>query len=367
MARPYVEEMSKPFLMPRLAVEYGTVKPGFLFVIDEILGHLNIFGGTSINQIKDTDSFLMFEFMKFRPTLYAEIYAMQRNVSQDYKWYEWLEVENDLRFALYEGVVGARMPLGAHKFWLDMTFSRYRQINTVTAQGASGSLSTDYYTGAILSMRWQWSAIIPQYGGNMFPSSGFRINIDTKLEKNRLIEDFFITDYGTLGSKYMSNNTVRLLVNFEQHFSIGKKRRLRGTYAGQLGWLSNQDIDSFFQFFGGGLPGLKGYTYYDSTAQGNNLFIHTLTTRIPIMLEKHIPFGPVIWQNASIGLIGQVGDAFEGNWVKHKYKRSAGLELRLSGQNFYVYPLALGYEIHKPLDGSSKKELRHYMTLLFEF
>ncbi|MFC1480784.1 hypothetical protein ACFL6E_00880 [Candidatus Neomarinimicrobiota bacterium] len=366
VARPYVEELSKPFLMPRLAFEYGTVKPGFLFVIDEVLGHLNIFGGTSINQIKDTDSFLMFEFMKFRPTLYAEIYAMQRNVSQDSKYYD-IPVQSDLRFALVEGVVGARMPIGAHKFWLDMTFSRYREIVTQTVEGSTGSLPFDYYVGTVLSMRWQWSTVMPQYGGNMFPSSGFSINVDTKLEKNGLIDGFSISDYGTLAANLKSNNTARLLVNFEQHFGIGKKRSLRGTYEGQLGWLSNQDIDSFFQFFGGGLPGLKGYTYYDSTAQGNNLMIHTLTTRVPVMVEKHIPLGPVIWQNASFGLVGQVGDAFTGNWVEHKYKGSAGLELRLSGQNFYVYPLALSYEIHRPLNDSSKKLRRHYITLLFEF
>ena len=137
-------------------------------------------------------------------------------------------------------------------------------------------------------------------------------------------------------------------------------------YEGTIGWLSNQDVDDFFYFFGGGPPGLRGYTYYDITVQGTNLMVHTLTLRLPVFLEQNIPFWHLILQNASLGFVAQYGDGFQGSWLRHRYKSSVGMELRLNGYSFYVFPFALTYELHRPLD-DDLKGYRHYVSLLFDF
>ncbi len=96
------------------------------------------------------------------------------------------------------------------------------------------------------------------------------------------------------------------------------------------------------------------------------MMIQTLSLRAPVLLERHIPLAQLIVQNASIGGIVQLGDAFSGSWLGNRYRWSAGLELRLAGYSFYVFPFALSYEIHTMLDGDRGK-YRHYFSLLFDF
>ncbi|MCH7939488.1 MAG: hypothetical protein IID13_07060 [Candidatus Marinimicrobia bacterium] len=367
VARDYVETMSRPFILPRLMVDYGTVKPGFYFYANEVINRLFMFGGASINRLRDTDYFLIFEFSRLKPTLYAEIYTVQRHVSQGFDYYAYRGT-NNLRFNLLEGVVGGRLPLGLHRFWLEASHSRYRETVYPEVEGLSyPSFSFDYFIGSSLTARWRYSARPPEYGGNMFPTKGYELGLELRAEKNDLVGGFGINeDYGTLEPKFVANNTVKLLLNFRRNFALHRRNKIGATYQVNLGWLSNQKVDDFFYFFGGGLPGLRGSTYYDSTAQGPNLMIQTLSLRVPVLLERHIPLAQLIVQNASLGGILQLGDAFSGSWLENRYRWSAGLELRLSGYSFYVFPFALSYEIHTMLEGD-QGNYRHYFSLLFDF
>jgi hypothetical protein len=155
-------------------------------------------------------------------------------------------------------------------------------------------------------------------------------------------------------------------MNFKKYLTLHRGSRFSAAYENTLGLMSNTEIDTFFYFFGGGLPGLRGYTYYDSTTQGTNLMIHSLTFRLPVILEQNIPFLHLILQNASIGFMVQYGDGFNGSWIDHQYKTSYGIEFRLNGHSFYAFPFALSLEMHRPADGSLKG-YRHYLSLLFDF
>ena len=70
-AKPYNDSMSKLSLMPRIMIDYKTVKPGFYFMSNDYLDKLSIFGGVSANLDLDLDLFLTFEFKKYWPTLYS--------------------------------------------------------------------------------------------------------------------------------------------------------------------------------------------------------------------------------------------------------------------------------------------------------
>jgi len=362
----YQEAMSKPFLLPRLMVDYGTLKPGLFFYANEVLNRLFLFGGASANRIGDTDYFLIFEFNKFRPTLFAELYAVQRHVRQGFTYYDY-HGTNDLRFNLMEAILGARLPVADSRLWVELDHSRYRERVSQKVETLSGAFSFDYYIGTALTARWKTVARRPEYGGNMFPTSGYDWQVEARLEKNDLVGGFGIDeDYGTLRPQFTANNTLRLTAEFRKYLPLKKSAKIGVAYEARIGWLSNRGIDDFFYFFGGGLPGLRGYTYYDSTSQGTNLMLQTVTLRVPLFLEEHLPLLHLILQRASIGCILQVGDAFNGDWIGHPYKTSAGLELRLSGHNFYVFPFALGYEIHRPLSGK-QNGFRQYFSLLFDF
>ena len=145
---------------------------------------------------------------------------------------------------------------------------------------------------------------------------------------------------------------------------------------GQAGWITNTNADSFFHFFAGGMPGLKGYPFY--SIEGTNVGIAEIGLRIPLFREKHIPLGWFTLQNSTIGLISQVGDAWNREYSNFKAKRSFGIEWRMSGASFYNYPTSIGIEFHRGVDsfemdiGDGRpiqygQENRFYFTVLFGF
>ena len=139
-------------------------------------------------------------------------------------------------------------------------------------------------------------------------------------------------------------------------------------YQQKGGGLSNPEVDDFFHFFGGGLSGIKGYTFYDSTLTGPYYFIGTIAMRFPLFLERNYSLAQFNFQNLSLGGIFQFGDALNEGFAEFadNYKLSAGLECRLHGFSFYSYPTAIAYEYHQSLSDSKEKG-KHYFTLLFDY
>ena len=68
----------------------------------------------------------------------------------------------------------------------------------------------------------------------------------------------------------------------------GKDKNLTVSYNINYNTLINKEVDDFFYFFGGGLPGIKGYTFFDPILQGTDLILLTNQIRFPIMDKKNI-------------------------------------------------------------------------------
>ncbi|MBT5777197.1 MAG: hypothetical protein HOH90_07540, partial [Candidatus Marinimicrobia bacterium] len=145
---------------------------------------------------------------------------------------------------------------------------------------------------------------------------------------------------------------------------------------GQAGWISKTSVDSFFYFFAGGLPGLKGYPFY--SIEGTNMAIGELGLRVPLFREKHFPMGWFTLQHGTIGIVRQMGDAWNRSISTFNAKQSAGVALRFSGYSFYNYPTSIGIEMHRGLNtfemdiGDGRlinygQENRFYFTVLFGF
>ena len=154
------------------------------------------------------------------------------------------------------------------------------------------------------------------------------------------------------------------------------------------------DVDSFFNFFAGGLPGLRGYPFY--SIEGRNLFSLHYTWRIPLFVEKDIQLLPFNLQNAFLATYLEAGNAWSRiedypglDWsaftlngrdvvksVMKDFKRDMGIQLRLSGFSFYAYPTSISLDFVYGLDeftvvdnqGNPNvygNEWRSYLTILF--
>jgi len=199
-------------------------------------------------------------------------------------------------------------------------------------------------------------------------------------ENNDFITGLNLSKAGTLTEEFGENNTWRINFNGTYHVTIPHTNRWTLSFGTQLGWLSNNDVDPFFNFFGGGMIGLKGYPFY--SIEGTRQLINELTFRLPLFTQKHIQLGWFILQNNVLGLVVQNGNSWNGKFNTSELKNSIGIQWRFNGFSFYNFPTAIELEMHRGLDIFKKtvleetedektfsygNENRFYFRLLFGF
>ncbi|RMF10112.1 MAG: hypothetical protein D6762_02280 [Candidatus Neomarinimicrobiota bacterium] len=372
--RPYEDQFPPMFVSPKVMVDYHTIKPGFYFYSSEMLNRLTVLGGASINGKKDLDTFFRFEFHRFFPTLYAEMAYVTRNTTEQDR-YSVYNIDNRLRFRLIQFRSGIQFPIfGVHTLEINGTWQRYRAFvkESIPSEGIEGGIAYDYYRGALLDVTWRSAVHPPRFDGNINPSKGWDLTVRATKEWNDFIDGLDFNDAGTLTEVFVPNDLVRLEADLRWSVTLRPRQRWTLTAETKAGWYSNQNADSFFHFFGGGLPGLQGYPYYG--LEGSRLAVERLAFRVPLFRERHVRTGWIIWQNSVIGFLYQFGDAWDDQL---DVKQSLGFQWRINGFSFYNFPIALGWEIHRGLTPFKKQyqeqlieygnENRYYVTLLFGF
>jgi hypothetical protein len=376
--KTYHDDFTNMFISPKVMFDYNTLKLGWYFYSNEIIDRLNIFGGASVNASKDLDLFYIFEFKRFFPTVFAEVYYLTRNLQEKNK-YSVYTLDDRLRFRLTQFDFGLRFPLfGLGKLELFSSWQQYRAFikeKVLDISGLEAGLAYDYYKGLISGMRLSVNGVKRLIDSNINPSSGFKLDASILYEKNDFIEGLNLSDAGTLLPNYSNNNLWRIKQSSSLYLTIPKTKRITINLESITGMITNTEADSFFNFFAGGLNGLRGYPFY--SIEGNSMALFSSTLRVPIFREKHIPLGWLIIQNSTLGIIGQIGDAWDKKTENPGWNRSAGIQLRISGFSFYNFPTAIGLEFHRGFDTFERKienkmvtygnDQRFYLTVLFGF
>ena len=138
--------------MPKVMAEYGTVKPGFYFYSSEIIERLSLFGGMSLNSLRDTDLFFIFEFNRFYPTLFFETFYLTRNTSDKTQYQDIYQIDSDIKFRMLLFRPGLRFPFYGSSIELYSSFQRYRAFvsESLPTEGLEAGVAYDYYNGACL-------------------------------------------------------------------------------------------------------------------------------------------------------------------------------------------------------------------------
>ena len=374
---PYVDQFPNMFIMPKVMLDYGTIKPGFYFFSSEIINRLSIFGGASANQLSDIDLFFIFDFKRFYPTLFFETYYLTRNTTDKSKYQEIYNIRDDIKFRLVQFRSGLKVPLYGSLMEVSGTQQWYRafiqeQVMTNEYGILEAGAAYDYFRGLSLSADWSFDRIKRSLDASINPSKGYIIHARIDLEKNDFIEGLNLSESGTLLEKFKENNLTRLQVNGSYHYKVPWKNRWTLSLKGHAGWISNQNVDSFFHFYLGGIPGMRGYPFY--SIQGTKSALLDVTFRMPIFMEKHYKAKWVIFQNSTLGAVIQVGDAWTDDI---SIKKSVGIQWRINGFSFYNFPTAIEVEYHQPLDTfirdinettiSYGENGRAYVKVLFDF
>ena len=381
----YSTTMSQLHIVPRIMLDYGTSKYGFYAFSEDVIGQVSLFSGFSINRLSDIDAMLMFEYKKAHPTLYANLFWASRNTNQDFDYYtvdsllvDNIDIRNEVDYHLFASDLGVRFTKFNFKFWLNYNYTLYNQkiFQTVTQDFISngeeqriisyGKLGFDYYRGNSISVRLLNKKVKPHFLGHMLPANGYIFDLTVGYEWNNFMEGIALNeDYGTYGSVLKPNNTSRFDLNFKL-FNKLKKYDISIENSLRIAFIGNKNADDFFYFFGGGMPGLKGYTFYDYRLTGWGIITKSMYLRKLIFENQFFGISDFVGFNKlSIGLVFQYGDIFPIESPKF----SSGIEIRAKGFLFYGYPAAITLEHHFPilLDEINLNDGKTYMKFLFDF
>ena len=365
--------------LPRVMVDSNQVKLGTYFYANEILDRLNIFGGVAMNMRKDLDAFFMFEFNKWRPTLFAEFYAFTRNVERNIAVIEDYpkKVPVDISFRMLEGDFGARYKLtDVHSLRAAYVHSQYMShIHSFyfEPQGIEfKSPANTYFYGNHLRLNWNIDQKPQSVISSISPSSGRNIDVSYSYEWNRFFKDFSTEDENVLPKRIYTNyNYNKIQLEWHEYLGIPFLRNHSLTASFKAGYI-DRPVDSFFNFYAGGLPGLRGYPFY--SIEGRKMLIGRFNYRFPLFTRWQKQIFHLTTHHAYLTAFMDVGDAFDRDEIVFsEFKKNVGLGLRMSLFSFYGFPTALSVEAAYGLDKVTNQgltygdEWRYYVTLLFDF
>ena len=330
----YKEKMMGMFFIPRLTIDYNTLKPGFYFFDNEYLDRISLIGGLSINSKKDLDLSLFFDYNKNKSSYYFKFYWMTKNL---FKIHPYINANNQVieslnwhvnyTYELFSADIGNRFKIKNHKFWFYYTYSKYRQYNYPTLVQnyqfngeniieQSSSYANDYFRGHKLTFEYKYDARKKDflYRYTMFPKNGFIVDASISFENNKLFEGFKANDeFGGFIENLKSHNVIRYKVDVSNFWNFGERNNLIIKNNLFLNFLSKDKIDEFLYFHGGGLLGMKGYTYFEPTLQGTKYFLVTNSITKPIFKEQNYKLGWLYLNSFSLSFIHQFGKSSDGS------------------------------------------------------
>lgn len=376
-AKPYSMTYGQVSFLPRVMIDSNRVKLGTYFYASDILDRYSVLGGFAVNARKDIDAFAMFEYRKLAPTLFLELYGFTRNIKrsigviEDYP----KKVIVDIGFNILEADIGAYYRLTDHQLIRGaFVNSRYTsKIGDFFFQGNKWvSPMNTYFIGNHFRLKWNYSKIAPGVNSRINPAAGRKIELEYTREYNKFFKDFATNnDYGTPQEIYTNYNVNRVQFDWREYMAMpwSGKHALSIHFRG--GWI-DRPVDSFFNFFAGGMPGLRGYPFY--SIEGRKLLVGRFTYRFPVFTQLQKRFFNITTNNMFIGAFFDYGNAFnQDKVVLSNFRKDVGASLRFSAFSFYGFPTALSIESAYGLDQFKHegyqygKEWRFYVTLLFDF
>ncbi|MDZ7373794.1 MAG: hypothetical protein ONB23_07460 [candidate division KSB1 bacterium] len=372
---PYTSRYGPLFFLPRLMVDYGMPKLGGYLYSSEVLDRVSILAGGAVNRAGDFDLFGIFEYRRLAPTFFVELYALSRHLDEKIEVLEgYPKVRTRIRFNLLEADIGIRQRVGDQLLSsLTLRHSRYTShVGDFFFQKQLWvSPKNTYYVGteAFLDVQLDQVARSPEM--SIAPRGGRRVDLRLGYHRNNFFKDFSTDNpYGTLQEVYEPYRYFSTELDWREYVPIpgtshSVSLRVRG------GWI-DRPVHSFFNFFAGGLPGLKGYPYY--AIEGRKLVHFGLSYRLPLARNLAWCLGPTQVQKVYLAAFAESGTAFDEDRVPWSRLRSdAGLQLRLHTYSFHSYPVEVFFDAAYGLDRFQHagqwygKQWRFYFGMSFDF
>jgi len=386
-ATPYSSPFNKLFILPRLAWDYGKFKPGFYAYTGDILNKLTLFSGVAVGANGERDLYLNGEYRILPPTLFFEAFNIVRKQRQTFDDY-WKIIDEkddngnkvpvydkyttDYRFDLLELDLGARM-LVKDDYTVSAVY-RYSKYKAVLDFDDGGNFDYTYHLGRAYILRLNSDQRALHVASDIHPKGGFRGWIEYARENNRFLDGFEIeAEKGTIQEVYVPYNYHRIETDIDYYWSLYKSLVINPRLFG--GWISDA-VDPFYNLYAGGLPGLRGYSFY--SLGGTKKATGRLSMRFPLATGIDLRWGPFYLNRIHGALFAEAGDAWMSDFDFDNIKRDVGAELRIKLFSWYGYPTDIQFTGAYGLDKFTVKDdtghineygknWRWYFTILFDF
>ncbi len=368
------------------------IKPGVYFTSSDMLNRYSIFGGGSINKRMERDLFLMFEYRERLPLLYSlglkpqlslELFSVSRKTDvqivfdptrPDYI------VPTDVTYNLFEVDLAAKQKIigEGHNLEFRFSFSRYSAAlgsfiipHTTTLYP---SMSDEYFIGRSLQLKYNYKSFSPNVDTDINPVGReveFKYSYD--FDKYNPDSQYKIED-GVLVPLYRHYNFHRLELNWKEHIGILNRSTINIGFRG--GTTLGPTLPNFFDFYLGGLVGMKAYPFY--AISGNQVAWLNLTYRFPLFKNIDERIGHIYLDKIFFSVFGDFGNAWTGKFPGiSDFKKGAGFGLRIKMVSFYIFPTSLFFNAAYSFDKFTRnvfgenvtygKEWRFYGGVLFDF
>jgi Tol biopolymer transport system component len=373
------------------------LKPGLFVSSSDMLNRYSIFAGGSLNTRLERDLFLVFDYknklpllfnLGIRPELSLELYNISRKANTDVLFgvdSTGGEVKADyvipaeVTYNLFEVdfVAKHRIFSRAQSIEFRFIFSRYSaSLGSFILPDNTLYPTTDdtYLIGRNFQLKYNLDAKLPYRDDEINPV-GAELEITYNYELNKFnSEGEYVIEDGLLKPQYNNYNFHRLELNSKVHFPLWARHTLTAQVRG--GSILGPQVPDFFDFYLGGLIGMKAYPFY--AISGNEVAWLNLTYRFPLFRNIDARAGHLYLDKIYFSFYGDLGNAWNGEVPKLKsFKKGAGAELRIQMISYYLFPTNIFFNASYGFDKFERtvnnetvtygKEWRFYGGILFGF
>ena len=353
------------------------IKPGLYFTSSDYLNRYSIFGGGAINKRLERDLFLSFDYRDKLPLLYnlglnpvmgVELYSISRKTNTPIIFDSFDPSQNtstDITYNLFELDMVAQHKLfnNSNKIEFRFIYSSYTATIgsfIVPASQILSSTTTDpYLIGRDLRITYSFDAIKPTIDSDINPiGRKFELRYDYEFNKYNITGSY---DYsaGYPNPLYSNFDFHRLELNWKEYLEIFKNQTLSLQF--RAASILGTTVPDFFDFYLGGLIGMKSYPFY--AVSGNKLGWLNLTYRFPLFKDIDTRIGHLYLDKVYLSIYGDYGNAWNGDFPSwNNFKKGAGAEIRIKMNSFYLFPTSLFFNAAYSFDRFTTKILQDYVS-----
>jgi Tol biopolymer transport system component len=319
----------------------------------DMLDRYGFFAGAAFNKRGERDLFFNFDYrgkipglfqLGLEPALSLEAYNITRTTGSQIT----LPLDTigvDVSYNLLEFDVALKQKIISEALGVELRYAHSRYTASVGAfslpdlpppNNLVQAFSELYLIGNDLSTTLNLEGIYPSRTQEINPvGRKIRLRYDYEFNKFNPSSEYEVSN-GLLVPKYSQVNFHRLEMSWrESHKLPGWRHTLSAQV--KAGTIFGPPVDDFFDFYIGGLGGMKGYPFY--SMGGNEFGYANLTYRFPLFEHIDMRFLQLYFDKLYAALYGDVGEAWTGGGPQAQhFKRDAGVELRLEAFSYYAFP-----------------------------